>query len=362
MVLIVVELVFGTWFSSKANQILINGNIPAGVTWEFPYFLGNNKVQTHTYIRNAFGLREDIAFGAKKIVLIFGGSNVDQRRIAVEETTGHVVNDYLQNKTGGRVAAVNLGIDGHTLLGNLYSLINWTSFIIDRSKEISGVILTLSINDAAFYYVEKQINNPIEATESTLRKKSGIFRLSSIVWNLIEQKFFRSAHIGHEPLQFEQATYKRLVISNKAKETAKINGELYRKTLLIFIDKLNLKNKSNLLCVTHPNVLGIKHDRNSYLGFEEVYENKIMQMKYNSLEVLESYRILAEIMKEECIKAGGSFQDIDKADSFNAMKKTEYFYNVAHLNMIGERIYNKLLIDTIDKRGIFTTGHALQTE
>ena len=59
---------------------------------------------------------------------------------------------------------------------------------------------------------------------------------------------------------------------------------------------------------------------------------------------------------------GKFFQDIDKADSFNAMKKTEYFYNVAHLNMIGERIYNKLLIDTIDKRGIFTTGHALQTE
>ena len=66
MVLIGLELVFGTWFSSKANQILINGNIPAGVTWEFPYFLGNNKVQSHTYIRNAFGLREDIAFGAKK--------------------------------------------------------------------------------------------------------------------------------------------------------------------------------------------------------------------------------------------------------------------------------------------------------
>ena len=74
-----------------------------------------------------------------------------------------------------------------------------------------------------------------------------------------------------------------------------------------------------------------------------------MQIKYNSLEVLESYRILAKIMKEECIKAGGSFQDIEKADSFNAMNKTEYFYNAAHLNLIGGRVYNKLLIDTIDK-------------
>ena len=98
-----------------------------------PFFLGANPAEVLKGDKQGLRIldrREDIAFESKNIVLIFGGSNVDERRIAVEETTAHAVNDYLQNKTGGRVAAVNLGVDGHTLLGNLYSLINWIPFIM----------------------------------------------------------------------------------------------------------------------------------------------------------------------------------------------------------------------------------------
>jgi len=341
ILLIAVEIIIGNWFSNK--KILINGNIPFNVEWKFPYYNEVNLVDNFIYIRNGDGLREEIDKNANKVVFVFGGSNVDQRRIPLEYTT-----TYQLNKNNDSIFYLNMGIDGHTIIGNLYSIKNWVKLLnIQREKNL-GAIIVLSLNDAALPFYNIAYDQQILELNEIPERNSGIRKLYLITKNLYDLKSKNNSHLGHSKIDYEKINYSPKEISYENHKLIILNSEKYRLYLKSFISELKLLGLNSFLCLSYPNTLTKRtmniHDGN--YGFDNSYYDG-NEIKMNSLEFSESYKSNLKVMEEECLKAGGFFKDIQQ------INENKYFYNHAHLNITGQMIYNNIVENTISKNNIF---------
>ena len=344
-----IEFFVGAWFNSSDDTVFINGNIPRNVQLNLPYYLQKNIIQNHIYSRDGRGLRNTIPSSTKNIVLFFGGSLVDQRRISTEESTPYIVSEYLQHISNGNWAAVNLGIDGHTLLGNLYSLNYWVPLLTNEKLKNGGVVLVLSANDAMFYFSERKILNPNLTIKEAFSKKSGLIRIYFIFTNLLKLNLLKTTYVNHDIIDFKEINYEKIFPSSVAISNSINNANLYRLTLKEFLNTINLEKKSNLLCMNHPDMLSQINGN----GFKNAYYSDSDNIEYSSSDILFSYKLLSSVLKEECEKFGGNFLDVANDVRFNNAEKNEYFYNIYHLNLKGQKILNNIIIEEIAKLGIF---------
>ena len=115
--LIVVEMIFGSWFK---NNFKLNLSSERNINRVYTFDFSNHKGTSH-YIKDNFGFRVD---GTDTIVedvdIVFaGGSTLNQKFLNYEDT----IIGQLQKKSNLKL--INSGVDGMSILGHINSFELW---------------------------------------------------------------------------------------------------------------------------------------------------------------------------------------------------------------------------------------------
>ena len=119
--LVIVELMFGTWFSS--THALYQFTKPRNVNLDQPTVLPTGRPRVR-YIRDSFGFRGLDAKVSEIDIITVGGSTTDQRLLDEVETYQEEMKRQ-SLKAGKRLVIANAGIDGQTTIGHIHNFSSW---------------------------------------------------------------------------------------------------------------------------------------------------------------------------------------------------------------------------------------------
>jgi len=226
--LIVVELVFGSWFR-KQNQLERNLQIEMDRIGYYPlkglYKSDNDIIK---YSRDQYGLRGELSWNhPEKIdILTIGGSTTAQRTI----TDGLTWQDVLQNelmKDNKNMIISNAGIDGRTTIGHIKDFEMWFPQIPDLSPKY--ILFYIGIND--LIVVDNDIDADLYSFDNEYIKQN------SAIWNLLRRiqgaLLAKTARANHASVNFSQVKY-----IDKGVKTEEEFGEYKRKADVNFRNRL----------------------------------------------------------------------------------------------------------------------------
>lgn len=139
--LVIVELMFGTWFSS--THALYQFTKPRNVNLDQPTVLPTGRPRVR-YIRDSFGFRGLDAKVSEIDIITVGGSTTDQRLLDEVETYQEEMKRQ-SLKAGKRLVIANAGIDGQTTIGHIHNFSSWFNKIPNLKTRF--VLYYIGIND-----------------------------------------------------------------------------------------------------------------------------------------------------------------------------------------------------------------------
>jgi lysophospholipase L1-like esterase len=188
-VALVVELVFGGWFSKSGLDQL---NILRGTEQHFSakgLYPGGDKV---VYKKDTYGFRGWYSTPSQIDILTIGGSTTNQ----IYLTEGQTWQDKLAgllSQEGKRVSVVNAGVDGQTTVGHLRSFELWFPYVPNLRPRF--VLAYVGLNDVG---LESPANSDMLNTYPTLmhkvRRKSAIWRFSNTALGMLQAYKTRVRH------------------------------------------------------------------------------------------------------------------------------------------------------------------------
>jgi lysophospholipase L1-like esterase len=188
-VAIVVELVFGGWFSKSGLDQL---NILRGTEQHFNakgLYPGSDEV---VYKKDIYGFRGWYSTPSQIDVLTIGGSTTNQ----IYLTEGQTWQDRLAillSSEGKRISVVNAGVDGQTTVGHLRSYELWFPFVPNLRPRF--VLAYIGLNDVG---LESPANSDLLNTYPTImhkvRRKSAIWRFSNTALGILQAYKSRVRH------------------------------------------------------------------------------------------------------------------------------------------------------------------------
>ncbi|UWQ89699.1 hypothetical protein K3727_12810 [Rhodobacteraceae bacterium M382] len=196
VVLIGLELVFGTWFSREhalyqftqiRDQVIVRDN-------PLPPEIGGGK-PTITYSRDSYGFRGLDGPVSEVDILTVGGSTTDQRWVDDSQTYQAILQDLLAVQ-GYDVDVVNAGIDGQSTFGHIQNFPSWFDKIPDLKTDY--ILYYVGINDMLKINPE-DIFDRMEQP-STIAMLKGFIKEHSIFYQLyrVVQGLLADKPVQHE--------------------------------------------------------------------------------------------------------------------------------------------------------------------
>ena len=221
--LIVVEMIFGSWFK---NNFKLNLSSERNINRVYTFDFSNHKGTSH-YIKDNFGFRVD---GTDTIVedvdIVFaGGSTLNQKFLNYEDT----IIGQLQKKSNLKL--INSGVDGMSILGHINSFELWFDKI-DNFKP-KYYVFYIGVNDP-YLLSKKQVRSVDLLSESSGSAKIREYLES----NSFFYKKFRVA----KTILFLKFDFKRG--ANQVNKKTKVYGERESLNFVTYSEFSN-KNSSN---------------------------------------------------------------------------------------------------------------------
>ena len=204
--LALLEVVFGTWFSSNpwdralALNIVVDRHVSFDATG---LYAGGGAVE---YTRDRFGLRGRYGEPRDIDILTVGGSTTDQRYI----TDGATWQDVLEGElraAGKDVHVANAGVDGHSTFAHLAAYESWFPLIPGLKPRYA--ILYVGLNDLFLGAPRKLFDGAADGKptlKSRIKANSALFRLFAMARGAL---LARKLGVDHRPTDFGAVRWTR---------------------------------------------------------------------------------------------------------------------------------------------------------
>ena len=343
ILVIVVELFFGYWFSKDnwGDQIRSWRYKKVEYSSEF-----NNKKYNFLYKRNIYGFRGDEHDPSKIKIVFLGGSTGNERFIPQELTIVGKVNTYLKDKNF-KYKIHNASVDGQSSIGFINNFKIWFPRIKDFNPKI--YVIYLGVNER--YYTGYD-PNPIDISSDKF--KEGVYDFDTLKKAKFKDQIFD--RVKNNSFFYEKGKIIQLRFLTPKKRTASYDPNKF-KTSFGVIDMKNLKfiNNNDAHKIHNEEELLIEYSLyEKSLTKRLNYLNKIIKNK-NAVPIFinqimvngqgsKFMFITNVIIRKYCIDNNIGF--IDLASKVNL--ETTDFYDDFHTtpkgsNKIAELIQNDLL-------------------
>jgi hypothetical protein len=196
-VAVVLELMFGTWFSSDPLEVL---NIQRNQTIRVdaaPLYAGGHRFK---YQRNRWGFRGSNVDPAKIDIVTIGGSTTNQIYLPQDQTWQAVMERRLA-ALGHPATIANAGVDGQSSAGMLFDVQQWLTNVPGLKPKI--VLGYVGVNDTAVSFLAID-HLAYSGKLKWLRDHSALWRFGRVVDGLIRA---RAARLTHDRVDFDHAAW-----------------------------------------------------------------------------------------------------------------------------------------------------------
>ncbi len=349
-VLVVAELVFGTWFSDehalmKFTQLRNYENVQ-----ENPIGVGK---PTITYTRDAYGFRGLEGSVSDIDILTVGGSTTDQRWVDDSETYQAVMRDLFADN-GQNVSIVNAGIDGQSTYGHMANFSSWFNEIPDLQTRY--ILFYVGINDLLIsqptdvFDVVALEDNPYNNLKATIKDKSVFYQLYHIARTAMSgehalNELNRNNIADHEPLVSEPLITAPLmdVFGPSLDGYAGRIAELGRMTREFGAEPIFVTQRSARWTRRDGVVLGIAEYQPDF--FELIRQQ--LPEKYQTLNGVDFYRLeraLADAQMSACQQVNAICLDLLDGVEFDLAAD---FYDPIHTTASGSQAIGEYLFTNL---------------
>jgi lysophospholipase L1-like esterase len=346
--LVVLELVFGTWFSdvhalhqfTKPRDLVIERANPVSDT-----------LAVITYTRDANGFRGLDGEVSDIDVLTVGGSTTDQRFLDDSQTWQAALRGRFA-EAGHPVSVANAGIDGQTTYGHIENFSSWFNLIDGLNARY--VLFYVGINDALIL-AENRAFDTLEATSPRLklqlfiREKSALYQLYLIAkrtWltpeishsfekvNFATQPpFATSPKLSQEVLQSAETRSALAALTGRVEELARLSREMGAEPIFV-------TQRSTAWTRDSGQILGVE---NIDPGFHST-----LVARFGPLNGIDIYRIergVADAVLAGCQGAGATCFDLMRDLEFDL---DQDFYDELHTTASGSEKIAGYLFDRLN--------------
>ena len=260
VILIVLDLIFGSWFKNNFNLRLSSER---NINRVYKFNFDNHKGQS-LYIRDNLGFRvNNTPTDPKNINIIFaGGSTTNQKFLNYEETIVGILDNKFKN-----YKFANSGIDGMSIIGHINSFDLWFNKIEHLNP--SYFIFYIGVNDQ-FIFSENNKDRIIDQlTESSkkaqireyLESNSFFYKQFRILKSTLFLKFGLdrgASHVNKKTVVYSERENEKFILYEEFsnKKIDKKKQEIYNSYLEILTNKV-LKNKSKIIYLTQTSGHGM---------------------------------------------------------------------------------------------------------
>lgn len=298
---VVLELLFGNWFSTDPWKRAERLHIIRARRVEFDVSaLRGSPGAKAMYTRDRYGLRGPCQNPADIQILTVGGSTTDQRYISDGETFQDVLSNLLSADLHRRVCVSNAGVDGHTTFGHIASFHDWFPLIPGLRPKL--VLLYIGINDAGFQFAPNGFDSRSDSglggrIHALIRERSALYNLARIAAGRMGNSAAYAAH-GNKPpesREYVDSLPTPGVDQLIARNTASFESRLDEILALVH------KSGAKAICVSQPHLFA-REDHGPRKGLDSVF---VFEKKtYNGLDYDESIRALDTVMRNVCTRDG----------------------------------------------------------
>ena len=303
------------------------------INFEFEYDISQlyvSDLESVTYKRDKYGLRDNCLSVEDIKILAIGGSTTDQRYVSYESTYPKIIQDRLNSEIGSFGCVSNAGIDGHSTWGHIYSFENWFPLIPNLSP--TYVILYIGVNDANFRF-----NNGPNEFDLNQRKdiKNWLKNFEIInhlmpIYRYLKQLKQKVDFSAHQPTKYSRDDYVVDTLNSETKALALDNSAAFRTRLKLLLSKVRGIG-SIPICVTQPHRY-VRSIDGKLFGIPSVLGEDFSGIDYDY-----SLRSINTILQELCEGLLLDLYSYDFAD--------EHFYDGVHTTESGSILIGNLMAD-----------------
>lgn len=343
--LVLIELMFGSWFSNA--HALYQFTKPRNVTivQADPFSEEPKKI---TYSRDENGFRGlDAPVNAVDIITV-GGSTTDQRFLD-DSATYQAVLAELFRKSGRNLVIANAGIDGQSTIGHIHNFPSWFSQI--EGLKAKYVLYYIGIND-----ILRADRDPVSdavAAESGrlkwqlyIREKSVFYQLYLIAKRYLEPNPFAHGRTNDFVLDVTTATDKANVSDYRSDAIVMSLSELKKR--VAELDRLTREFGAKSIFVTQRSARWTRAD-GKIIGIPEYLKDQSSEFRrlgdVTGVDIFHVEQLVADAIMEQCA-------DVD-AICINLMKEIEFslpadFYDHIHTTSSGARAIGEYLFQKLN--------------
>ena len=258
--LIVLDLIFGSWFKNNFNLRLSSER---NINRVYKFNFDNHKGQS-LYIRDNLGFRvNDRSTVPKDIDIIFaGGSTTNQKFLNHGETIVGILDDKIND-----FKFANSGIDGMSIIGHINSFDLWFNKIEDLNP--SYFIFYIGVNDQFLFSKNSKDRNIDQLTESSkkaqireyLESNSFFYKQFRILKATMFLKFGLNkgaSHVNKKTVVYSERENKKFTLYEEylSKKINKRKQKIYNSYLETLTNKV-IENKSKIIYLTQTSGYGM---------------------------------------------------------------------------------------------------------
>lgn len=317
--LLVLELVFGSWFHTPNRVDRLNLVRDCHLRFDASYLYdGGGEI---SYTRDAWGLRGKYPSLDRIDIVTLGGSATDQRYVTDGKTWQDVIARGFA-ADGRHVSVVNAGVDGQSSYGHIMDFDWWFPTLPGFKPKyvlfyISGNDIYKDVNSE----FDDLVNNRPPNWKTAIRERSALYRLISTAMGVYEAQHVHKISHRKEPFGSWKWTTQPLAKDHRALVAARL--DVYRKAVAMLAERTHALGATPIFVTQSLSVYRFRPDGTlEGRAREEMYDNTLI----NGVDL---YYIIHEFWSatmEECAKANGVC--IDAADDIRW--EPGDFYDVIH--------------------------------
>lgn len=247
IIIIVIELTFGYWFSKDnwGDQIRSWRYKKVEYTSEF-----NNKKYNFLYKRNSYGFRGEENDPSKIKIVFLGGSTGNERFIPEELTIVGRINTFLESK-GFKYRIHNASVDGQSSIGFINNFKIWFPRINNFNPKI--YVIYLGVNER--YYTDYD-PNPIDISNNKF--KGGVNDFDTLRKARVKDQIFD--RIKNNSFLYEKGKVVQLKYFTPKKRTASYDPNKFKTSFgTVEMNNLNFINSNQANKIHNKEELLIKY-------------------------------------------------------------------------------------------------------
>jgi lysophospholipase L1-like esterase len=325
--LAVLELVFGSWFSSNPweRALALNIVVDRHVTFDATgLYAGGGSVP---YTRDRYGLRGNYGEPGQISILTVGGSTTDQRYIPDGATWQDVLERELR-AAGKGVRVANAGVDGHSTFAHLASYASWFPLVPGLRPQY--VILYVGLNDLFLGAPRKLFDGEADGKptlKSRIKADSALYRLYAMARGAM---LARKLGVDHRPTDFSSVQWTQVPRLANHEAVGRERAAAFGERLAKLLTRVKASG-STPVCVTQPSLYYRVAPDGKVSGTAANIEIPFVEHEpINGVDYYHLKQAQDAVMKSTCEKAGAPVIDMATASWENAD-----FYDFVHMTPAG---------------------------